>query len=128
MNEYLTKPFAPEELFKLLVKYLDGNKEEPDESIYSPPGKQKASYSLEYISVKRKPEVIAHVLGIILAETPKLLQEVSNAITNEEWKMAHDKAHKLKSSVGLLQATEMLEILDRIERVADEKKPGRITS
>ncbi len=122
MNEYLTKPFAPEELFKLLEKYFDGKKIEEEESFTGGENNQNVSYSLDFISVKRKPEVIAHVLGIILHEAPKLLQEISNAITNEEWKNAHDRAHKLKSSVGLLQAKEMLEILDKIEVYAAQKQ------
>jgi HPt (histidine-containing phosphotransfer) domain-containing protein len=115
MNEYLTKPFAPEELFKLLEKYFDDPKMKPESINKSVSPDQKLPYSLAYISVKRKPEVIAHVLGIILQEAPKLLQEVSNAILNEEWQTAHDKSHKLKSSIGLLQATDLLDILDRIE-------------
>ena len=113
MNEYLTKPFAPEELFKLLEKYFDGKRSEAEKGLGQKP--QNTSYSLDYISVKRKPEVISHVLGIILHEAPKLLQEISNAISNDDLKEAHDKAHKLKSSVGLLQAKELLELLDKIE-------------
>jgi len=122
MNEYLTKPFAPDELFKLLEKYFDEKNTTEEESITTGANEQNVFYSLDYISVKRKPEVIAHVLGIILHEAPKLLQEISNAITNEEWKNAHDRAHKLKSSVGLLQAKEMLEILDKIEIYTAQKQ------
>jgi CheY-like chemotaxis protein len=113
MNEYLTKPFAPEELFKLLEKYFDGRKSEIEKTagvLISD-----ASYNLDYISVKRKPEVISHVLGIILHEAPKMLQEISNAISNEDWNEVQEKSHKLKSSIGLLQAKELLELLDKIE-------------
>ena len=122
MNEYLTKPFAPEDLFKLLEKYFDGKQAEEERWHSAIKNEQHVSYSLDYISIKRKPEVIAHVLGIILHEAPKLLQEISNAITNEEWKIAHDRAHKLKSSIGLLQAKEMLEILDKIEVLSAQRQ------
>jgi len=121
MDEYLTKPFAPEELFKLLAKYFDDKKIEEVQIANAHVAEKSPSYSLDFISVKKKPEVIAHVLNIILLEAPKLLQEISNAITNEDWKIARDKAHKLKSSIGLLQARDLLEILDKIEIFSDQK-------
>jgi len=120
MNEYLTKPFAPEELFKLLEKYFDNKKSDTDRLQSFANLEQKTSYNLDFISIKKKPEVIAHVLGIILHETPKLLQEISNAIFNEDWKIAQDKAHKLKSSIGLLQVRDMLDLLDNIELYAGQ--------
>lgn len=120
MDEYMTKPFAPEELFKVLAKYFDDKKTE-DKIVHPNVFEQKPSYSLDFISVKKKPEVIAHVLNIILLEAPKLLHEISNAIANEEWKVAQDKAHKLKSSVGLLQAKDLLDILDKIEIFSSQK-------
>jgi CheY-like chemotaxis protein len=120
MNEYLTKPFAPEELFKLLEKYFDNKKSDTDRLQSLANLEQKTPYNLDFISIKKKPEVIAHVLGIILHETPKLLQEISNAIFNEDWKIAQDKAHKLKSSIGLLQVKDMLDFLDKIELYAGQ--------
>jgi len=120
MNDYLTKPFAPEELFKLLEKYFDGKKIEAEKNAVASRS-QSPSYSLDYISVKKKPEVISHVLGIILSEAPKLLQEISNAISNEEWKETQDKSHKLKSSIGLLQAKDLLDLLDKIEVTSTNK-------
>jgi CheY-like chemotaxis protein len=120
MNEYLTKPFAPEELFKLLEKYFDGRKLEIEKNIGS--RMNNSFYNLDYISVKRKPEVISHVLGIILNEAPRMLQEISSAISNEEWNEAQEKSHKLKSSIGLLQAKEILELLDKIEVYSMQKQ------
>ncbi len=121
MDEYLTKPFAPEELFKILEKYLGEHKADSEKISSVKNDGLRPSYSLDFISVKKKPEVIAHVLNIILMEVPKLLQEVSNSISNEDWKVVHDKAHKLKSSVGLLQANDMLSMLDKIEVYSAQK-------
>jgi CheY-like chemotaxis protein len=122
MNEYLTKPFSPDELFKLLEKYFDGKRGQVQETIPAKTPETNPSYCLDYISVKKKPEVIAHVLGIILYEAPRLFHEISNAIYNDEWKEAQEKAHKLKSSIGLLQAREVLELLNRIEIASAEKE------
>jgi len=121
MNEYLTKPFAPDDLFKLLEKYFDGRGQESAQPETKTP-ETNAFYSLDYISVKKKPEVIAHVLGIILHEAPRLFQEISNAIYNDEWKDAQEKAHKLKSSIGLLQARDLLELLNKIEIASGQQE------
>jgi len=50
-----------------------------------------------------------------------MLQDISSNILNEDWQEAHDKAHKLKSSIGLLQANAVLELLNKIEIFAAEK-------
>src|SRR5205085_12229778 len=48
MNEYLTKPFAPDDLFKLLEKYFDGKKIEFEKNAVVSRS-QNASYNLDYI-------------------------------------------------------------------------------
>lgn len=117
MNEYLTKPFAPEDLFRVLQSYLNESNGKGQANGHGHPAEQvhKPAYSLDFISVKKKPAVISQVLGIILEETPAALQAIKDAVYNEDWQIAQDKAHKLKSSLGLLQAHELLKLLDFIE-------------
>ena len=115
MNEYLTKPFAPEDLFRVLQSYLHGGNGKDNGNGQSQDVAHKPAYSLDFISVKKKPSVISQVLGIILEETPGNLQIIKDAIYDEHWQTAQEKAHKLKSSLGLLQAYELLKILDFIE-------------
>ncbi|HKP31280.1 MAG TPA: ATP-binding protein, partial [Chitinophagaceae bacterium] len=114
MNEYLTKPFAPEELFRVLQSYLLGSNGQSNGNGQVKKDGYKPAYSLDFISVKKKPSVISQVLGIILDETPGALQTIKDAIYDEQWQTAQEKAHKLKSSLGLLQAHELLKILDFI--------------
>ncbi len=111
MNEYLSKPFAPEDLYRVLEMYLNGKVVE--KKLFA--SAKDTPYSLDFISVKKKPEVIAHVLGIILEETPNALLAIREAISNEEWKEAYEKSHKLKSSLGLIQAKELFALMNQIE-------------
>ena len=129
MNEYVTKPFAPNELFRLLEKHVqgDGHGRRRDNT----PPEKKQPYSLENISIKKKKEVIAHVLNIFLTETPPMLQQVKDHILHENWDETYVKAHKLKSSIGLLQMNELLETMTMIEQQAKnrehlEELPGLI--
>ena len=119
MNEYVTKPFAPSELFRLMQKHINGGNgkgHEPQEEENAQP------YSLDNISIKKKKEVIAHVLNIFLQETPPLLQQVKEHILHEHWEETYQKAHKLKSSVGLLQMNELLQTVTIIEQNAKNRE------
>jgi response regulator RpfG family c-di-GMP phosphodiesterase len=121
MNEYLTKPFAPEELFRVLQVYLNGSHGNSNANGQPRNDEQKPPYSLDFISVKKKPSVIAQVLGIILEEAPVALQDIKEAVSDEKWQTAQEKAHKLKSSLGLLQTHDILKLLDSIELNAMNK-------
>jgi PAS domain S-box-containing protein len=118
MNEYVTKPFSPSELMRVLEKHLNGENGEAS----MPQGPQdKQPYNLDNISIKKKKDVIAHVLNIFLRDTPPLLQEIKNHILHEHWDETYQKAHKLKSSVGLLQMHDMLQTITLIEQYAKNR-------
>lgn len=119
MNEYVTKPFSPSELLRLLEKHLNG-KEVAAEKPEEPQDRQ--PYNLDNISIKKKKDVIAHVLNIFLRDTPPLLQEIKNHILHEHWDETYQKAHKLKSSVGLLQMHDMLQTVALIEKYAKNRE------
>lgn len=119
MNEYVTKPFSPSELLRLLEKHLDGgngNSSTPEVP------QERQPYNLDNISIKKKKDVIAHVLNIFLRDTPPLLQEIKNHILHEHWDETYQKAHKLKSSVGLLQMHDMLQTITLIEQYAKNRE------
>jgi len=119
MNEYVTKPFAASELFRLLEKYMgNGHHAQQEQSSASD---KRPPYSLENISIKKKKEVILHVLNIILDETPKMLQQIKDCILHENWDETSNLAHKLKSSIGLLQMHEMLQTLALIEELSKNR-------
>jgi PAS domain S-box-containing protein len=119
MNEYVTKPFSPSELLRLLERHLNGENGEP---LTPQAPQEKQAYNLDNISIKKKKDVIAHVLNIFLRDTPPLLQEIKNSILHEHWDETYQKAHKLKSSVGLLQMHDMLQTVTLIEKYAKTRE------
>lgn len=126
MNEYVTKPFAPSELFRLMEKHIDGSggngRGNDNGSSQSTEKNDLPPYNLENISIKKKKDVIAHVLNLFLQETPAMLHEVKDHILHENWDETYKKAHKLKSSVGLLQMNELLQTITVIEENAKNKE------
>jgi PAS domain S-box-containing protein len=119
MNEYVTKPFSPTELLRLLEKHLNGGN---GESGTPEVPQEKQPYNLDNISIKKKKDVIAHVLNIFLRDTPSMLQDIKNCILHEHWDETYQKAHKLKSSVGLLQMHDMLQTVTLIEQYAKNRE------
>jgi CheY-like chemotaxis protein len=119
MNEYLTKPFAPTVLFYHLRRLLLNNIENGPQAV-SPERPPKATelYNLSYLEEMDDPEYASEVLDMFLTSTPKALADIKEATLCEEWSEVHKKAHSLKSSLGILQVTKMLQLITDVETLA----------
>ena len=78
-------------------------------------------YSLRHLDEIDDKEYSCEILQMFLRDTPLLLEEIREAVFCEDWDMAHKKAHKLRSSVGLLQMQQLLELVDKVEFKAFKK-------
>lgn len=119
MNEYLTKPFAPSVLFHHLRRYLAG----PDDCNAEAGSQPKETittelYNLGYLEEMDDADYAAEVLELFLSLTPTALADIKEAMLQEEWTDVYKKAHSLKSSLGILQMTRMLDTITQIETKA----------
>ncbi len=106
MNDYISKPFKPNELLEAIQNLFAGKKEtEP-----APAQKKKTATrtkklirlsELEKISGNNKAFML-ELLQLFLTEAPKDLATIASAIEQGELKVVNSVAHKLKSSVALL--------------------------
>ena len=120
MDGYLPKPFAPEELFSNLRHFLfeDGmHKPAAQHAGYS-----SESYDLSYIKEMEDPAYTAEVLGIFLETTPVALSDLKKCSLAENWTEVAKAAHKLKSSVGLMQMKSILANVEKVEIYAMRKE------
>jgi len=67
-------------------------------------------------------DYFCEVLQIFLETTPVSLKEMKEAVLYENWETVHKKAHKLKSSLGILQMNSMLQLVTAIEQSARQEK------
>lgn len=67
-------------------------------------------------------EYVAEILTIFLGNSPKELYELKRACMSNKFDAVYKMAHKLKGSVGLLQANFLLNVLIRIEETAIAEK------
>lgn len=71
------------------------------------------SYLIE--SSLRDKEFVLQMLNLFSRNAPRLFSELKEYIEEEEWQLTSRKAHKFKSSVGIVGAVQMEECLDVFE-------------
>jgi PAS domain S-box-containing protein len=121
MNEYLTKPFSPAELFKHLRRFLlTQNSAQP--SIKQVVKNESELYNLSHLYEMEDNEYFCEILQLFLDTTPAALEEIKEATLYENWELVYKKAHKMKSSLGILQMNSMLEMVAAVELAAKQEK------
>ncbi len=123
MNEYLTKPFVPAELYEVLRRFLLAQPAiENQTEVKQPKQTGTELYNLSLIYEMDDQEYVSEVLQLFLSTTPVLLTEMHEACLYENWEEVYRKAHKLKSSLGILQMNLMLGVITTIELQAKEQE------
>jgi PAS domain S-box-containing protein len=119
MDEYLTKPFVPADLFRHLHRFLapgSGPKEVPLPA--SPAPRFNQPYDLSFVKEMDDAEYTIEILQVFLETTPPTLEALRDDALYENWEAVFQGAHKLKSSVGVLQMNQLLEQVTEVEQSA----------
>jgi len=74
-----------------------------------------ALYDLSMLEEMDDAEYLLEVLDLLLQETPKDLKELQEALRSGDTETIYKKAHKLKSSAGVIQAENFTGLLTGIE-------------
>jgi PAS domain S-box-containing protein len=112
MNEFLTKPFVPEQLYQLLEKY------EPQRNTNSFSGTADLALDLSYlIKISNNDTAfISEIIDSFLLESPTELQKLQQACDNNEPTQAAELLHKIQSTYSLVGLNELRNRAERIER------------
>ncbi len=122
MNEYLTKPFVPADLFRHLHRFLQpGAAGADNEGKVKEVFAKNELYSLSYLQEMEDDEYVAEVLQVFLETSPSQLEEMRQNVLYENWPEVHKNAHKLKSSFGFLQMNQLLNDVTAIEALAKQQ-------
>ena len=106
MNDYISKPFVPSELYDIIIRLL--------------PGRIKSSSVLTELSFLRKRAegdnvYIKEILEAYIAEMPTYANELALLADSKNTKILSAQAHKMKSPVALVGAIELKKNLEIIE-------------
>lgn len=123
MNDFISKPFTLQELLKKIAKYVPKPEQRPlaDQDKAANDTKPMPLYDLSYLDEMGDKEYSKEVLQMFLETTPAALEDIKNAITIKNWKEVYQKAHRLKSSTGLLKMQSLFESLAMMEANAKEQ-------
>src|SRR5438445_13452780 len=77
-------------------------------------------YDLSMLEEMDDAEYLLEVLDLLLQETPKDLRELQEAFQAGKADIVYKKAHKLKSSSGVIQAENLTGLLENIEALGKE--------
>lgn len=104
MDDFIAKPFQPEQLNALLQKWLKpGVKSVVDWSV------------LHQLAQKTNETVVARLIQSFLKTLPASLDEIKKACEANDAQAMKSWAHQLKSSCGTLGALELQELCSRLE-------------
>lgn len=126
MNEFLPKPFTPEDLYTKLFHDLSIS---PPTSARPVPAVVKTqpdnkAYDLSYLrtTAKNDDEFLREIVDTFLASTPEILSEMEACIEQNQIDRVGRLAHKVKSSLVLLGMNKLKEEARLIELQANEQQ------
>jgi CheY-like chemotaxis protein/HPt (histidine-containing phosphotransfer) domain-containing protein len=133
MNDYLAKPFTMEQLQNMLASWLPSNPTapSPDQTdAKHATGPLKADVEKEAASVDRnawnsittlqrpgKPDILAKILSLYLADSQQLVDKLRQGIAAGEAQLVNEAAHSLKSRSSVLGAVTLSELCRQFEEM-----------
>ena len=113
MNDYISKPFRPEELLNLLVKYEKG----VNSSNFPEPDKKENVTDLSYLfdSCHGDKQFVLEMIDVFVKSTPKSIIEIESLIEQKNWRDVSKEAHKIKPSISFMGLSSGIQLVKEIE-------------
>lgn len=137
MDDYITKPFDPEELFNKIIYHSPKTKVEK-ENKQDEINNSKINLDIQsfnYFDLKNLEKIygtnrekIVKIVGMCYESIPNEITEIEKAISDRDFDIVKNKAHTLKPKLGYLGMLEMqenaknIEILSKKENTIDQIK------
>jgi PAS domain S-box-containing protein len=110
INSYISKPFMPDELYKILSKYYHP-KEKKNSSIIT---------SITDLTYLRKmsnndESFVIEMVNSFVDKTPEIINEMNSAKKNNDWEAVGSLAHKLKPNLAFMGIDSLKNLVVKIE-------------
>ena len=125
MDDYVVKPYTPEELFSVLLKYVQPGPRKEQGKIESPASRFKEpGMNLEFLDkfTGGDMDLAVQLIEIFHKQAPEAIQKIEAALLTSNWKEVHAVAHKIKSSVAIFELSELKKIITNIEEYARDRE------
>ena len=118
MNEYLSKPFEINYLYKCISQLLgDTNLNPTSTTMETSQNPNDNLFDLSMLQEMDDHEYTAEILTIFLTTTPDEIYELKKACAATDFQYIYKVAHKIKGSAGLLQAQRFVQVLEKLEEL-----------
>lgn len=118
MNDFLSKPFEPENLISKIITNLklEVNSLEEKE-LFIKENQMKVRYNLDKIKevASGNDEFIQKMIAIFVKNTPNLVQNMHVGLQMGDYDQIYSMAHQLKPSIDLLEIHDITQVIRNIE-------------
>ncbi len=121
MNEYVAKPFSPNELIKHIHNLINPINMKENQMKQEELATEKL-YDLSYLLELDDNDYLIEMIELFFETSSEMLEEIRADVKNKNWDAVGKTAHKIKSSLGPLQLNKMLTIASCIEENAKQNK------
>jgi CheY-like chemotaxis protein/HPt (histidine-containing phosphotransfer) domain-containing protein len=121
MNDYVVKPYSPDELLKTLSKYAGAEKSNSNTAVPAPG--PAAGMNLDFL-VKftgGDQELTIRLLEIFLEQVPDSIDRIGKLLPERKWQEIYPIAHKIKSSFAIFELEESKNCILKIEEYSRDQ-------
>ena len=120
MNDYLPKPFKPDELKRVLTKHLGSGKKSFVEDHDSPAGSFNKITNLGYLKKisDNNRDFIVDMISSFIEQTPRDIRKLKSAAAAEDWEEVANVAHKIKPSITFMGIESIKRSISDIQEMA----------
>lgn len=101
MNDYLNKPYTPQELLSVLFGNVKTKKGFISEDFFHTPVDDTNPVTRIYTLFNNNREDALGLLSMLSKQIPELIEEMKKGILQNDWDQTFQSSHKLKSSIKL---------------------------
>ncbi len=121
MNDYISKPFKEEDLYRVIRKYLGGEDTKDTEN-----NKQDTTEKLDLSDLqamaKGNKQFIREMAEIFVGQNPGDIAELESAIAAGDYEGISMVAHRMKTSIGFIGLKSLMQPLDDVEQLGKQQQ------
>ena len=124
MNDFLAKPFTQSSLADMIQRWVEPglltSVEEPDDHL--PKASDTFSAPGNWVLENQTQEFVEHIIGLYKQQAQTQLQQLEQALTQQDFRRLDRIAHTLKSASSQLGLRKMAELCENIEIDAQQQQ------
>ncbi|MCA9088204.1 MAG: response regulator [Planctomycetaceae bacterium] len=129
MDDYVAKPLRMQDLSAAIMRVFAqfGGKPKKKSKPMTKPSQSGLDWKTALKTCADDRELLLELLGIFLAETPRLTQELRAAVLNSDATVARRSAHTIKGQLRIFGTTNASDTSEQIEQLACDNALDKIT-